>query len=65
MDQQTELALLKQEVRALAAIVEKQGETLRDLNLSIARFKGMAGMALMLGALLMAAAKMALGFIKR
>jgi len=64
MDQHTEIALLKQEVTMLAHEVAEQGQLVRELNLSIAKFKGMVGMAMMVGTLLLAGAKMAFDYLK-
>ncbi|MCP4898392.1 MAG: hypothetical protein GY906_15570 [bacterium] len=64
METQTEIELLKQEVAMLTSTVKEQGRLLRELNLSIAKFKGMVGMAMMVGTLLLAGIKMAVDYFK-
>ncbi len=48
----------------LTSTVKEQGRLLRELNLSIAKFKGMVGMAMMVGTLLLAGIKMAVDYFK-
>ena len=71
MDTETEIALLKQEAKQarnertqISKQVEKLDAKLDKLNLSLARYRGMAGMALLILTLLGAGAKMAISYFK-